>query len=233
MILRQWPLEGLVTRKSSRTSNVTPAKGEIHRASIGKNKGAPAFSADRLPPDDARLREFIADFHAASARMRTLRQKLAEVVGLSSAEYSVLLGVWYLERRGSTTVRAIAEHLHVAGAHATAEIGKLVSRGYLSKTPDRSDGRAVGIRLTDAGIDAFRRLAPVFRDVNDKLLAGVDYSEFISVHHFFARIIDQMPAAMNTLRSAVGSRPHTRTLDQYALERQPPHRVSVRKKVGL
>lgn len=216
--------------KSYTVSNVTRAKGKNNRALAGKTGRELAFSADRLPPNDARLREFIADFHAASARMRTLRQQLAEVVGLSSAEYSVLLGVWYLERRGSTTVRAIAEHLHVAGAHATAEIGKLVSRGYLSKTPDPSDGRAVGVRLTDAGIDAFRQLAPIFRDVNDKLLAGVDYSEFIVVHHFFARIIDQMPGAMNALRSMVGPRSEMRTLDRYARERQQARRESVRKR---
>lgn len=219
--------------RSSKASNVARAKGRTHRRRAGKISGTPGFSADRLPPDDARLREFIADFHAASARMRALRQKLAAVVGLSSAEYSVLLGVWYLERRGSTTVRAIAEHLHVAGAHATAEIGKLVSRGYLSKTPDPSDGRAVGVRLTDAGIDAFRRLAPIFRDVNDRLLAGVDYSEFIVVHHFFARIIDQMPEAMNALRSMVGSRSDIGVLDEYDRGMSRPRRVAHQKRAGL
>ena len=49
--------------------------------------------------------------------MRLLRGQIGRTLALSSAQFSVLLGVWHLERRGVPTVKAIADHLHVAAAH--------------------------------------------------------------------------------------------------------------------
>src|SRR6185437_12593602 len=73
-----------------------------------------SLRASEIPPGDTRLREFVADFYAAMSMMRLLRQEIASALSLTSAEYSVLLAVWYLERRKDMTVRAIADHLHVA-----------------------------------------------------------------------------------------------------------------------
>ena len=76
--------------------------------------------ASEIPPGDTRLREFVADFYAAMSMMRILRQEIASTLLLTSAEYSVLLAVWYLERKKEITVRAIADHLHVAAAYVTS-----------------------------------------------------------------------------------------------------------------
>ena len=40
----------------------------------------------------------VADLYAAMAMMRLLRHEIAASLSLTSAEYSVLLAVWYLER---------------------------------------------------------------------------------------------------------------------------------------
>src|ERR1700737_3501635 len=85
--------------------------------------------ADKLAPEDQALREFIADLYAALSIMRLLRGQIGRTLALSSAQFSVLLGVWHLERRGEPTVKAIADHLHVAAAHVTAEIGGLCGGG--------------------------------------------------------------------------------------------------------
>ncbi|MEA2979222.1 MAG: MarR family transcriptional regulator, organic hydroperoxide resistance regulator [Alphaproteobacteria bacterium] len=157
--------------------------------------------ANELPPEDATLREFMADFHAAMSVMRLLRQEIAATLSLSSAEYSVLLAVWYLERGGQMTVRAIADHMHVAAAHVTSEVGKLVERGLLTKKPDRTDRRAVGVGLTDASRDVFRRLAPMLREINARLFAGFYYSDLATVHRFLVGIIEHGRGAIAVAES--------------------------------
>ena len=117
-----------------RASRAAPATAVAPRQPQGYKTG---LRASALAPDDATLREFMADFHAAISVMRLLRQEIASTLRLTSAEYSVLLGVWYLKREGTMTVRAIADHLHVAAAHVTAEVGKLVDKGLLTKEAER------------------------------------------------------------------------------------------------
>jgi DNA-binding MarR family transcriptional regulator len=151
---------------------------------------ADALQVNALPPDDATLREFMADLYAAMSMMRLLRQEIAATLSLSSAEYSVLLAVWYLEREGEMTVRAIADHLHVAAAHVTSEVGRLVDKGLLTKRPDPADRRAVGVGLTKAARDLFERLGPMLRDVNSPLFTDISYRDLGIVHRFVRNIIE-------------------------------------------
>jgi len=136
------------------------------------------------------LREFMADFYAAMSLMRLLRQEIASALSLGSAEYSVLLAVWYLERQGEMSVRAIADHLHVAAAHVTAEVGKLVAKGLLTKKPDPTDRRAVDVSLTKAAREVLARLAPMLRDINRPLFTGIYTRDLPTVHRFLRGIIE-------------------------------------------
>ncbi len=182
-----------------RRDHVRSSPGKVNEKSVfapRKYAEPTARSLYELPPDDAVLREFVSDFYAAMSLMRSLRRGLARTVNLSSAEWSVMLAVWYLQRNGDTTIRAIANHLHVAAAHMTVEVGKLVKAGLLEKRAHPTDGRAVGIHMTKAGGQMFRRIGPILRDVNDSLFVGIPYPDMVIVHRFLRRIIAQGPAAM-------------------------------------
>jgi MarR family transcriptional regulator, organic hydroperoxide resistance regulator len=167
---------------------------------------APKTDIGALPPEQAELREFISDFTAASARMRGLRRALAETLGLTVAQHAVMLGLWYCERRGSTTVRALAEHLHIAAAHVTAELNKLARAGLVEKRPSETDRRAVDLRLTDKGHALLDRLAPLLGEVNAVLFAGVDLDGMRGAHRLFRAVIDHAPAAIGIAKSAVPRR---------------------------
>lgn len=175
--------------KADRKSSSAP--GKSHRKAL----------ADSLEPDNAVLREFIADLYASMSIMRLLRQEIAAVLSLTSAEYSVLLAVWYLERGGEMTVRAISDHLHVAAAYVTSEISRLVEKGLLIKRPHPVDRRAVGVGLTSSGRDVLLRLEPMLRDINGPLLRGVYYRDFVTVHRFLRGIIDHGYEAIRAAQS--------------------------------
>lgn len=153
-------------------------------------------TVDELAPNEAVLREFIADFSAAGSLMRALRARLANALDLSAAEHSVMLGLWYCERRGTTSVRELAHHLHVAAAHVTAELGKLGALGLIEKKPSASDKRAIEVRLTRKGNELLDRLAPMLRDVNSYLFANVSYRDMQITHRFLRQIIEQAPEAI-------------------------------------
>jgi DNA-binding MarR family transcriptional regulator len=157
-------------------------------------------SVQDIPADDAKLRIFVADMYAAMSLLRLLRQEIASVLSLSSAEYSVLLAVWYLERGNDLTLRAIADHLHVAAAYVTTEVARLVDKKLLRKRPDPVDRRAVGVELTASAREMLAPLAPMLREVNASLLAGVAVHELETVHRFFSAIMANGYDAIGTAR---------------------------------
>jgi DNA-binding MarR family transcriptional regulator len=157
-------------------------------------------SAKDIPTDDAKLRTFMADMYAAMSILRALRQEIASALSLSSAEYSVLLAVWYLERQCDMTLRAIADHLHVAAAYVTAEVARLVDKGLLLKKPDPADRRAVGVELTAASRELLSRLAPMLGAINDPLLSGISLRELATVHRFFQSVISNGYDTINVAR---------------------------------
>ena len=185
-----------MTRERDQVQAPAPRKARSRRPASAKAAASSLDFVDELAPDDARLREFIADFSAASASMRILRRSLAEALDLTTAEHSVMLGLWYCERKSEISVRELADHLHVAAAHVTAELGKLEEAGLIEKKPSASDKRAVNVRLTRKGHQLLDRLAPMLRDVNLSLLAGMDFDEMAAAHRFLNRVIKQAPEAI-------------------------------------
>jgi DNA-binding MarR family transcriptional regulator len=177
-----------VRAKASRSRTSTSAGKVRHRER----------SVARLAPEDAALREFISDFSAASALMRQLRRRLADNIGLSVAELSVMLGLWHCQRRAQTRVRDLAEHLHVAAAHVTAELGKLERAGFVRKRKSNLDRREAEVRLTDKGHALLNRLAPLLREVNKALFAHVTYSDMTSAQRFFRLVIAHASEAIRT-----------------------------------
>lgn len=150
--------------------------------------------------NDALFRDFVADLFAAAAGMIAVRRGLGRATGLTGSEIAVLLAIRRLSGDGAKVgVRAIAEHLHVAGPHVTAETSKLVEAGFVEKRVDKADNRAVDIRLTTEGRQALRRLTPLVRAANDVLFSGMTETEMAHVHRFLRRIATNSAEAVRRL----------------------------------
>jgi MarR family transcriptional regulator, organic hydroperoxide resistance regulator len=131
--------------------------------------------------------------------MRSLRRALASTVDLSAAEFSVLLAVWTLQKRGPQGIGAIARHLHVDATHVTAEVGKLVAKGLLRKRRNPEDTRAVIVEITKPGTTALTRLAPLLRRINDRLFGGNSASDIAILSKFAKHIAHE---SNNSIRMA-------------------------------
>lgn len=150
---------------------------------------------------DLEFRKFVADLFAAVAGMHSLRRALASSVGLSAAEYSVILATWHLQRKGTVGISAIARHLHVAAAHVTAEVGELVNLGLLKKKPHPRDTRAVLVELTDAGKAILAQLTPLLRKINDRLFSGNKPADIAILSRFVQHLADESAHSIRLARA--------------------------------
>ena len=150
---------------------------------------------------DIRFRELIADLFAAAAGMLALRRALATSVGLSAAEYAILLATWHLQKKGSVGINTLASQLHVAAANVTAEVGKLVKKGILDKRPHPQDTRAVLIQLTAEGNAILGELTPLLRRINDRLFSEVSANGIDAVAAFLHHIADETPNSIRIAKS--------------------------------
>jgi DNA-binding MarR family transcriptional regulator len=150
---------------------------------------------------DLKFRELIADLFAAAAGMLALRRALATSVGLSAAEYAILLATWHLQKKGPVGINTLAGQLHVAAANVTAEVGKLVKKGILDKRPHPRDTRAVLIQLTAKGNAILSELTPLLRRINDRLFSGVTANGIEAVASFLHHIADETPNSIRLAKS--------------------------------
>ena len=148
---------------------------------------------------DLDFREFVADLFAAVGGMHSLRRALASSAGLSAAEFSVVLATWHLQKKGNVGISAIAKHLHVAAAHVTAEVGRLVGKGLLKKKPHPTDTRAVLVELTVPGKKILQQLTPLLRGINDRLFSGNTPADVAVLSKFLKHLADE---SANSIRMA-------------------------------
>lgn len=144
-----------------------------------------------------RFRQLVNDLFTIAARMGAVRERFAQLVGVTPPQYNLLVTVAQLEGSESgATVRAVADHMHVSGAFVTAETGKLAHRRLLAKRPNPADGRSVLVVLTPKGRRALEAALPHIRAVNDVFFGRLSAEDFERLAAAAARIVAASPAAV-------------------------------------
>ena len=151
-----------------------------------RRKAAPVFNASApvtvsraallVEGSDAEFRGLIHDLIAYGHRLDACRDAFAAIVGMSGAQYEILMLV--SRAAGLLSVGEVATRLHRSGAFITIEANKLVASGILEKVADPSDGRRVLLRSNPKSRELLERLAPFQRKVNDQLFERLDAKRF-------------------------------------------------------
>jgi DNA-binding MarR family transcriptional regulator len=139
--------------------------------------------------NDDVFRHVIHGLLVTEGRLGGIRAGFGRAIGLSGAQYTILMAVARMQGQTGVGIRAVAAYLRVATSHITTEVGKLVGAGLLLKRADAEDGRAVRVALSDKGNVAMRRVAPFVREVNDVLFAGVTRAQFESLERFLDKFL--------------------------------------------
>src|SRR5438477_5768415 len=108
-----------------------------------RRRGAPPRTISRpallVDGSDGEFRGLIHDLIAYGHRLDTCRDAFAAIVGISGAQYEILMLV--SRAAGLLSVGEVATRLHRSGAFITIEANKLVASATLEKVGDPSDGR--------------------------------------------------------------------------------------------
>src|SRR3954466_1231435 len=150
-------------RSMARPRRKTPPPPTVSRAAL------------LVDGSDAPFRQLIHDLIAYGHRLDACRDAFAAIVGVSGAQYEVVM---LLSRSDGLSVGEVAARLHRSGAFITIEANKLAAGGILEKRSDPADGRRVLLKSTARAQALLQRMAPYQRQINDVLFERLDAKRF-------------------------------------------------------
>lgn len=127
---------------------------------------------------DSAFRELIWGLLMVAKRLQKYPEIFGRRIGISSAQYTVLIAAAHIQGEDGIGVRALADYMHLPAPHITTTVGRLVDAGLLAKRQNPEDKRGVLISMTRAGDAALRELAPFQQQINDVLFGGLSRREF-------------------------------------------------------
>jgi len=122
----------------------------------------------------------------ASRRVIGLYRPLLEPMGLTHPQYLVMLALW---QREPPTVREVADLLSLESATLSPLLKRLEAIGYLTRSRDPEDERALRLELTDKG----RRLREQALRIPPTMMArlGMSVQELQDFHRRLTEVIAQ------------------------------------------
>lgn len=99
---------------------------------------------------DAHVKELQHEFYRLFLRRRRNAIELAQSIDptIEPAAYTVL---FTLQKEGSQRMTAISRHLGIGKPTLSRQLAALEQRGFITKTADPDDGRALVVALSDEG----------------------------------------------------------------------------------
>jgi DNA-binding MarR family transcriptional regulator len=148
----------------------------------GTRPGQLATADGRFPPlsishkhfikngSDRQFRQLVYALIGLSALMVQNRQRFAAYVGLTDPQYTMIT---LIAENPGLTVGELAELLRVSSQFVTIEIGNLVKKQVVEKTPNAKDRRIMMLNLTKKGRDLLIEVGPLRRRINDLMFRSL------------------------------------------------------------
>nr|WP_202488425.1 MarR family transcriptional regulator [Streptomyces sp. SID5473] len=108
--------------------------------------------------------------------------------GLESSAYGLLVR---LEDAGAQRATDLAAYFGVGKATMSRQLRALEGVGLVVREPDPADGRASLVRLTEEGLERFRRVRDARRERYVRKLAGWDRGEIAELGRLLRQLNDR------------------------------------------
>jgi DNA-binding MarR family transcriptional regulator len=152
--------------------------------------------------NDLAFRETLYLMVLAFGRLHSCREAFGRALSLTAPQFIVLIGTAHRQGKEGVTIRGLADHTQLAATHVTTEVGRLITKGLLTKQANTRDRRSVLVRLSPKGEAAIRAVNPLLRRVNDRLFQNVSRSEFDVVSRFLAKFARNSEDALIDIQRA-------------------------------
>ncbi|GGK28903.1 MarR family winged helix-turn-helix transcriptional regulator [Salinarimonas ramus] len=94
------------------------------------------------------------------------------------------------------TLSDVSKRMMVSNGNVTGLVERLVESGHLDRRVSETDRRAQVIRLTDAGLDAFRAMAAEHEEWIAEMLSGLDEDEIDTLMTLLGKVKASTRTAM-------------------------------------
>jgi len=159
-----------------------------------------------LSGNDLAFRETLYLMFQAFGRLTSFRDGFGKTMSLTASQFIVLVGTAYRQGSEGISIRTLSDHTQLAATHVTTEVGRLIAKGLLTKSPNERDRRGVLVRLTPKGEVAVMSVNPLLRRVNDRLFQNVSREDFAIVSRFLATFALNSEYALAELRRSARER---------------------------
>ncbi|MBD0417425.1 MarR family winged helix-turn-helix transcriptional regulator [Oryzicola mucosus] len=159
---------------------------------------------------DQLFREAIYTLVLSVEKLLRCRSAFARILGLTSSQFAVLMGVASQQKSKGVTIKALAEHVALAPTHVTTEIGRLEAKGLLAKRSNKTDRRSVLVSLTPKGEMEIARVTPVVRETNDLLFRNVGLNSLVKTHLMALKVVANSEEALVHVRHVAAATSKTK-----------------------
>ena len=146
---------------------------------------------------DYEFRRLIHRMILNEGRLVEIRKSFARKVGVTGAQYTMMMALLRLQGDTGIAIGALADFLEVTGPHVTGEVRKLAAKGYVRKSANPKDKRGVLISLTRQGKSRLLSAFAFIRSVNDILFQGVTAEEFRTIVRFNQKFMKNTALALD------------------------------------
>ncbi len=148
---------------------------------------------------DEEFRALLHDTLAFAARIQEMRNRLGGLIGLSGAQYTILIAISHLQGESGVGVNSVADHLHLSGAFVTIEVNRLVSLNLVRKEVNPEDRRRVLLTITPHAREVLKTLTAVQRPANDALFGHLSRSDFQMLRQIFPAFVTSADQALRLI----------------------------------
>jgi DNA-binding MarR family transcriptional regulator len=155
---------------------------------------------------DREFRSLVQELFGLAAGIQAVTAGFAAMIGLSSAQYSIVVSVRHLAGPQPVGIAKLARYLRLSPPFVAMEVAKLVRMGLLRKEADSKDGRRVQLTVTPKGHEKLAKLAPVQAEVNDVIFEHLSTQDFKELRRILAKLAPDSERGIALLKYMVDDR---------------------------
>ena len=160
---------------------------------------------------DHMYRQMIANFFALSARFVSGRNRLANLLGVSGPQWTMIMAIAECSPEPGTRASALAERMNVSRPFVASETANLIRRGLIQRRPDPTDARGALLTLTDKSTDQIQRIVPTIQLQNDIGFGRFSRQQFQQFCRMLEILLEDSATALDAVDQMKFDRPALRS----------------------
>jgi DNA-binding MarR family transcriptional regulator len=135
--------------------------------------------------------EAALNIHFTSNWLFRIVQAELNAFGISHEQYNILR-ILRGNREGTYCLRDVQERMLNRTANATRLVEKLRKRGLLSRRPNPTNRRMVGVRITQAGLDLLEEMDGPIQEIDRRVQAALSSEDASRLTELLERLRDRL-----------------------------------------